>query len=278
MIKSIVVAVDNTEASRAAEALALRIAVEHQAAVTGMGIVDRPWITAPTPMPIGGGAYKQHRDEVLLEKNREAVRQLLKSFRERCSAADVRTREIDAEGVPHEVIEQEACRHDLIVIGRDTDFHDSEHPSIAETVTRLLRNNPRPVLVVPGHQPPGDRLVVAFDGGIQASRAMHLFVLLGLATDREVHIVNVADSASKARANAERALGLFETHGIRAQVHGIEASAHPADVLIGNLAGLGAGMLVMGAFSQHGLLHRVFVGSVTRRLLEAGPVPLFVYN
>lgn len=278
MIRSIIVAIDNTEASRTARELAIRIAGEHRATLSGVGVVDRPWITAPTPMPIGGSAYKQRRDEVLLEKNRAALRQRLAEFHERCAAAGIECREIGAEGVPHEQIERAALRHDLIVIGRDTDFRDTEHPDIAETVTRLLRDTPRPVLVVPAALPPGDRIVIAYDGGLQASRAMHMFLLLGLVGGRELHIVNVAERESDALATAQRACGLCEAHGIAAVPYGIEASGHPADVLIGALGGLGAGLLVMGAFSRHGLVHRVFVGSATRRLLEACPVPLFIYH
>lgn len=277
MIKSIIVAVDDTQASRTAQDLAIRIAAEHGASLSGIGVVDRPRITTPTAAPIGGSAFKQHRDEVLLEKEHAAVAARLAAFHKICGSAGVACREMDVEGVPHEQIEREAYRHDLIVIGRDTDFHEHEHPDIAETVTRLLRDNPRPVLVVPPHAVSGVEIVVAFDGSLPSSRAAHLALLLGL-TRGKVHVVNVSHTESDAMAQAERLCGLFDAHGVSALPHAIAATAHPADVLIGAIDGLDAGMLVMGAFSGHGLVHRIFVGSATRRLLEACPVPLFVYH
>ena len=277
MIKSIIVAVDESAPSQAAQDLAMRIASENGASLTGMGVVDRPWITHGTATPIGGGAFKQHRDEVLLEKNRATVEARLVAFHERCGAAGIASSELGVEGVPHEQISREACRHDLIVIGRDTDFHDTEHPDFAETVTRLLRENPRPVLVVPGNRAPGEKIVVAFDGGLQASRAAHLFLLLGLARG-EVHIVNVQHDQPTADREAERAAALFRAHGVDVVPHGIVSRDHPADVLVQTVGRIGAGMMVMGAFSDHGLIHRIFVGSATRRLLESCPVPLFVYH
>ena len=277
MVRSILLAIDDTEPSRAAQELAIEIAVEHQARVTGVAVVDRPWITTPTATPIGGGAYKQHRDEVLLGKNRAAVEQRLAEFHERCASSGIRSEELHLEGVPHERIEQESCRHDLIVIGRDTDFHDSEFPDIADTVTRLLHDNPRPIMVVPAQRSSRGSVVVAFDGGLQASRAAHIALLLGLARE-DVHVVSIAGTESEARDLAGRAVALFAAHGVPAVAHGLASDGNPADALVRFLSPMQTRMLVMGAFSKRGLMHRIFVGSATHRLLEACPAPLFVYH
>lgn len=278
MIKSIVVALDGTDSSRTAQDLALDIAKDRGTALVGVGVLDVPWITAPRATPLGAGAYKTHRDEVLLEKGRAQIKQRLADFHARCAREGAVSREIGAEGVPHELIEREADRHDLIIVGRDTNFHGVQSPDIGDTVERLLHDNPRPVLVVPAEHPPGQKVVVAYDGSMQSSRAMHMFVLLGLTRDREVHVVSVDENEGKALDLASRACGLFEAHEIAVQSHGIKTTAHPADVLLGELDGLDAGMLVMGAFSHHGLVHRMFVGSATRRLLHRCPVPLFVHH
>lgn len=278
MVKSIVVGLDGTESSFAAERLAVDLAKAHGAVLAGVGVLDVPWITAPQARPIGAGAYKAHRDETLLAKGRADLRARLAAFHKACEAAGVACREIGCEGAPHEMIEREACGHDLILLGRDTNFYGEREHHIDASTERLLRDNPRPVIVVPAERPPGDTVVVAYDGSIQASRAMHMFVLLGLARGREVHVTSISDDEGKALELAGRAAELFESHGVKVAAHGVRSSAHPADVLAGELDGLNAGMLVMGAFSHHGLVHRVFIGSATKRLLQRCPVPLFVHH
>src|SRR3546814_13165656 len=74
MVKSIVVTLDGTDSSRAAQYVAARLAKEHGAALVGVGILDVPWITAPQARPIGAGVYKDRRDEALLEKGRAEIR------------------------------------------------------------------------------------------------------------------------------------------------------------------------------------------------------------
>ena len=107
---------------------------------------------------------------------------------------------------------------------------------------------------------------------------MHMFVLLGLADGREVHILTVRDSEAEAQSVAERAAELFRSHDIPVVANGIGSTASPAEALLAALDGMQAGMMVMGAFSYHGLVHRIFVGSATRSLLDRCPVSLFVYH
>ena len=192
MIRRILVAIDETPASRVAQDLAIAIAKQRSAAITGVGVVDRPWATAPQAVPIGGSAYKVHRDQVVLDELRHEVEAILRTFSEACRTAGVLFSTVEVEGAPARAIESEAEGCDLIVIGKDTNFHFEAEPDMTETVARLIRENARPVLVTSAGKPTGDKVLVCYDGSVQASRAMHMFVLLGLAHDREVHLVSVA--------------------------------------------------------------------------------------
>ena len=53
MIKSMVVAIDSTESSARAQEYALTLAKRYNAELTGIAVLDVPWITAPmaTPRP-----------------------------------------------------------------------------------------------------------------------------------------------------------------------------------------------------------------------------------
>jgi nucleotide-binding universal stress UspA family protein len=61
MLRRILVAIDETPASRVAQDLAIAIAKQRARPSQAWGVVDRPWATAPQAIPIGGSAYKVHR-------------------------------------------------------------------------------------------------------------------------------------------------------------------------------------------------------------------------
>jgi nucleotide-binding universal stress UspA family protein len=156
MLRRILVAIDETPAGRVARDLAIAIAKQRGAALTGLGVVDRPWATAPRAVPIGGSAYKEHRDQVVLDELRQEVEALLGAFADVCDHAGVRFTTVEVEGTPAGAIESEAQGCDLIVIGRDTNFHFEAEPDMTETVARLIRENARPVLVTSAGEPTGD--------------------------------------------------------------------------------------------------------------------------
>jgi nucleotide-binding universal stress UspA family protein len=277
VLRSILVALDATAASAAAQELALRLAQRFASEITGITVLDRSYITAPTAVGIGGMAYKEHRDQVKLEEAKAFLARLEATFRQRCEEAGVSGQVIEAEGRPHKLIERESGRHDLLVIGKDTDFHFDFADSTSETVQRLLKENPRPLLVCPEQACEGDPIVAAYDGSLRASRALHMLILLGLADGSKVHVVSVAGDEAEAQQQASYATELFVKHGIEAIAHGIGSHAAPGDIVLAQAEVLRAGMVAFGASGQNALQSWI-LGSASSRLLDACPCPLFVHH
>jgi nucleotide-binding universal stress UspA family protein len=261
------VAVDETPATRVAQDLAIAIAKQRSAAITGIGVVDRPWATAPQAVPIGGSAYKVHRDQVVLDELRHEVEAILGAFAETCRTAGVLFSTVEIEDAPARAIESEAEGCDLIVIGKDTNFHFESETDMTATVARLIRENARPVLVTSAGKPTGDKVLVCYDGSVPASRAMHMFILLSLAHDREVHLVSVAATKEAAGARLAAANKLFTAHDIPVHLHPTAADADAGDIILAEIDALEPALLVMGAFGHTGL-RDLFLGSATRTLLH----------
>ena len=276
MLRSILVALDDTGASRAAQELGIDFAREHDAQITGLAILDREHIVRPTPVGIGGFAYKQHRDQVKLEQAHRFLERLEQQFGKKCEDLGSAWQVLEVEGAPFDIICGEAHRHDLVVIGRDTDFHLDEEPAVADVVHRLLEHNPRPVLVCP--EDAGGRsgpILCASDGGPRSSRAMHMLALLGLARQQPVHILAIGSSDTEARLFAERPADLLGRYGMQVGLHPVITRAEPVDVICEQAERLGASMVVVGS-SGHGRLRDFFVGSTARSLLNGCPYPVFV--
>jgi nucleotide-binding universal stress UspA family protein len=277
VLRSILVALDATPASSQAQQLAIEMAKRLDCQITGLAILDRAHITSPTAVGIGGMAYKQHRDQVKLEEAKAFLQRLEKGFEQSCEALGAAWQVIEAEGVPHELIERESGRHDLLVIGKDTDFHFDVDPSTADTVLRLLSDNPRPLLVCPEQAPSDGPVLATYDGSVRSSRALHMLVLLEFARGRPVHVLSVAADRETADALARYPTELLAKHGYQASPHGIGSYADPTEIVLTEAEALGATLIAMGA-SGHSPLHEFFLGSTTRRLLNTCPCPLFVHH
>jgi nucleotide-binding universal stress UspA family protein len=187
----------------------------------------------------------------------------------------VPTKLLEDVGWPWEQILIEAQRYDLILLGRQTHFHFETQPTPCETLHKVLKNCPRPVVTVPEEPAGGNAVVVAYDGSLQAARAVQAFQASGLHEGQEVHIVSVADKYVEAARHADRAAEFLGWHGIKAGVHPLAFHARPTEVILEEVRQRNAGLLVMGAYGQP-TLREFFLGSVTRTMLQEARVPLFL--
>lgn len=280
MIKSMVVAIDSTESSKQAQEFAYTLAQKYSAELTGIAVLDLPWIKRPMMMPIGGGAYRARRDETLIATQSKELQEKMKAFRKTCEGHGITCSGIEVEGSPDEQLSQEAEQHDVVIIGRETNFHGHRGHDISEATDNLLRDHPRPVIVVPPEQIKlGEGVVLCFDGSLPASRAMHMFYLLGLAKDEHVHVVSVNEDPQEAERTASRGAAFFASRGVTATAHGIHADEDSSEIaltIFSVVESLNVGMVAMGAYAKHSLWRQLLVGSVTRQLVRACPAPLFV--
>jgi nucleotide-binding universal stress UspA family protein len=277
MMRGILLGLDGSAYGEAAVELGVRWAKRFNALLVGLAVVDEPTIRRPEPVPLGAGAFKQHRDETLMADARRRVRELLGRFSVRCAQESVSAKVLEDTGVPHEQILLEAQRYDAILLGKQTYFHFQTQTGPCETLTKVLRSAPRPVVTVPEQPGEGKSIVVAYDGSLQAARALQAFEASGLHALGEVHVAAVDPVRVEAAVRADRARDFLERHGVRVRPLAIESSASPGEVLLEQVRKLDAGLLVMGAYGRAKIVE-FFLGSVTRTILKEASVPVFLYH
>lgn len=147
--------------------------------------------------------------------------------------------------------------------------------SLAETV---LFEGGRPVLIVP----PGcetfncRRVIVAWDGGAMASRAVASALPL-LRAAEEVEVLSIAGEKdlSKTVPGADLAAHLAH-HDIKVSLKDLNANGRSvADVLRDQASMLDADLLVMGAY-KHSRLRQWVLGGVTYSMLAETPTPVLM--
>jgi nucleotide-binding universal stress UspA family protein len=253
------------------------------ATLVGLGIIDEPGIRAIEPAwPVGGTPgvdpvlYRGYEGR-LSEADQQADI-VLERFAASCGRAVVRHAELKASGSPHEMIEREAQACDLIVMARGAHFrYRTREDDSNETIKRVLKNAPRPLVITPdGAFPPGP-VVVAYDGSLQAARALAAFQSTGIGDSGHVHVLTMDYNTLDATRHADRAVRYLAYHNINATPHILPSSTAPALTILEQARHLGAGLLVMGAYGQP-VLREFFVGSVTSAMLKECAIPVFCYH
>lgn len=273
MLKSLLIAIDETAASKTAQDIALVLARSHGATIDGLAVLDKPWIEEPRARPIGTGYYHHHRSEALTKSFTEKLDTLTGAFRSRCQEAGLTFQLDEQSRAPVEAIELESEVNDLVILGRDTTFHFMGDAGPSDTVMRLIRDNPRPLLVVPPASKFEGDILVAYDGSFAASRALHTFILLGMAQDRPVRVLCIQNTEADAARIAGRAVRLLDNHNINAEAIAIGSDRSVEEIIAEQSRN--AAMIVLGAYGKS-KLREFFFGTSTHKLLAQGTVPLFI--
>jgi nucleotide-binding universal stress UspA family protein len=275
VLRSLLVALDGSPHSDTAAVLACEWARRFGAQLLGLGVLDEPSIDRGEPVPMGASGFKKHRDEARLADAHRRVLEFLTNFRARCSAAGVTAAVLEDIGDPGDRIVREAQRCDAVILGRETHFHFETQEKPDRTLAEVIGNCARPLVIVPQELPDGRGVVVAYGGGPEAARALQMFQLLGLADGEDIEVITVHPHREEAAERAALAGQFLVSHGAPHHLHAIETHAAVAEVLLEEVRRLRPRLLVMGAHGRH-RLRELFAASVTRAVLRASPVPVFI--
>jgi nucleotide-binding universal stress UspA family protein len=283
MIRSILVALDDTPGAAAARDAAIALARRTGAALTAAVVLDRPHAADEhEAVPLGAAAFKERRDARRLARAAAEADAALAACAEAAAGQPFEALRLD--DAPEPALLRAGATHDLTVIGRDSTLGQEETDNgLAPVVEALLRDGARPLLVVPPGAAPlaageDDRrpVLVAYDGSLPAMRAVQGFALLRLVEGAPAHVVCIDEDGAEARRLAAEAGAFLRRHGV-AVTEAPMAEGRPADRLPAAAASLSARALVMGAFGTTGL-RGLFLGTSTRRLLREARCPIFVQH
>ncbi len=275
MIRRALVAMDGSAHGAAAATLAIEWARRFDAELIGLGILDKPSITSPEPVSFGGTAFKRQRDEIRLADAHRQVLQLLTAFHERCNTARVQCSVVEDIGAPHDQIVSEAFGCDVVVLGRETHFQFETQDQPDATLSKVLRESPRPVVVVPREPAAGSGVLVAYGSGREVARTLQTFALLGLAGDEPVCLLAIDHDLARAEARLHPAGKFLTAHGLRVALQPLASKAAPAALILDEVRRQRPRLIVMGAQGYHPV-RDLFFTSVTRAVLKESPVPVFV--
>lgn len=237
-------------------------------------------LAAPPPI----GEYAAAMSDVWLQERQDDMDRLHQCAgfaREYLSASSVSSdisSEYQEETWADEVIGRRARYADMLLIGPEI----LAHPLLRRKVLEGgLFCSGKPLLLVPEGATASlkpKRVMIAWDSRLEASNAVSRALSLLRGAD-EVHVVLVdpieGDGAQGAEPGTDIAVYLAR-HGIKVTVDQLSGQGRAiADILRQHANDMAAELLVMGAYGHTRLRERIF-GGVTRSMVEAPPLPIFL--
>ena len=282
MVKNILVCIDGSASSEETTLTAIKIARERNASLVGMVILHEPEPRASARTSVDASSFARRWNTWRPVDVRANAAMLLATFERRCQAAGVPARVLEVVDRSPEDIIAEIERHDLTLIGHEATFQFEAKGDQRATREKILRHISRPVLLIPDDttgmsDPLGPTVLVAYDGGPAAERALASFAASGLGESRDVHVATIGDDGEKAMETAMHAAERLRAAGIKATAHSIVSVLPDSDALGELGTKLGAGLVVMGAFARS-RIRELFSGSITRALVAGSLTPIYLQH
>ena len=271
----ILLGLDGSPYAQAAIEYACQLALAHNAAITGVAIIDLPGIQSSSgPVPLGGTHYDVQLEDQQLKEAEEKAKGILDDFAGICEERQINVVLHADTGRPFSEIIEESKFHDFIVMGKRTFFEYTANETYG-TLERVLKNGLAPVFAVPNSVRKIEKVLVAYDNSAPASKAVHMFLLLGIWNACDITLLTVNNDAEAGQALLENLAGFFESYGIKPNL--VTQSGHPDTVVKSYIAENDIDMLVMGSYGRK-TVREFFVGSVTQHLIQETTIPLFLYH
>jgi nucleotide-binding universal stress UspA family protein len=277
MIRSLLLGVDSTPGSLAAEKLAFDLATRLDVTLAGIDILDAGRVVTREPVPLGALAFKAEGDAKRLKDAAVRWERERTRFQSAAATRGLACDVIMASGTTEAALAEAGPGHDALMLGRDASFGVGNDAALPGFVGTLLKSTPGPVFLVPADAAPISRVLIAYDGSVPAARALQMFALLGLARLGTVSVVSVSPDPARGERVAAGAVAFLARHDVAASPVVIASGDDPAAALSATAREQGATLLVMGAYGHRGWRERL-LGSCTTRLLETCPVTLFVHH
>ncbi|HEX9857190.1 MAG TPA: universal stress protein, partial [Paracoccaceae bacterium] len=159
----------------------------------------------------------------------------------------------------------------LILIGKRGEAADFARGHLGSNLERIVRASRKPVFVASRAFRPIGKVLVAWDGGTSAMRAVDHIARNPLYAGLTVHVVTVGSATAEVKKGLEDARALLQAGGIAAETAVLPGQPETA---LGKLVDeAGFDILVMGAYG-HSRIRSLIIGSTTTEMIRSCKVPV----
>ena len=216
MLKRILVGLGGTPFSAIATRCAIELAKAHGAEVTAVTVLNEEKLRH-----VGDAFFSRHDGapdgEERLERARELLLGAVTAFREACKEARVPCDVEWEDEAPFQKLVDSSYYHDLTIVGLRALFDYELVDDPKDILVRMASGGVRPILAVSEKYRPIQRVLVLFDGSLEAANTLKRFVPMHLWPDLKLRLL----CFQKPEKEAERILGnaaaYCKAHGYRVE-------------------------------------------------------------
>jgi nucleotide-binding universal stress UspA family protein len=281
-LRDIVVVLDGSASSEIRLTLAIALAQQHNAHLTGLSALALLMPARPVAHP---RSYPEmdmppaFSSVDLGDMAAETAERIEAAFRERLRLSGVQGDWRLVSDKISEAVARQACYADLVILGQV----DPNHPPLPagrQLVEDVLLTSGRPILIIPytgRFETFGTNILIAWNNSREAARAVHDAIpLLAKAASVTVLGVNRKGQESATEDATADLIHHLVRHGISATAARTVAADIPvSDALLGYAADFNADLLVSGSYGHSRLRERI-LGSTTHEVLQHLTLPVLM--
>lgn len=161
----------------------------------------------------------------------------------------------------------------LILIGKRGEAADFAKGHLGSNLERIVRASHKPVFVASRAFRPVQKVLVAYDGGSSAMKAVDHIARSALFAGLHVTVATVGSPSAEVKKGLENAHAMLRAAGLEAVTTIVEGQPETA---LGKLVEAeGFDLLVMGAYG-HSRIRSLVIGSTTTEMLRSCKVPVLL--
>jgi nucleotide-binding universal stress UspA family protein len=202
-----------------------------------------------------------HRGRAILEDAHKIV--------DEAGVADITTRLRQGDIV--EAVSEVEKDARVIIVGKRGEAADFAKGHLGSNLERIVRAATKPVLVASRSFKPIQKVLVAYDGGRSAMKAVDHIARTPLFQGLTIHVVTVGNATAEVRKGLEDAKALLKAAGIEADTSILPGQ--PETALSKLVEEASFDMLVMGAYG-HSRIRTLVIGSTTTEMVRSCKVPV----
>lgn len=164
---------------------------------------------------------------------------------------------------------------DLVVLGKRGEAADFARLHLGSNLERVVRASRRPVLVASRAFRPIARMLIAFDGGTSAAKAVEQIAGDPLFAGLECQLLTVGEDTPEARRKLDLAAARLSSAG-----YAVTADIVPGQtdsVISTRVESDGIDLLAMGAYG-HSRMRNLIIGSTTTEMIRSCKIPIVLFR
>ncbi|MBC2857560.1 universal stress protein [Stappia sp. 28M-7] len=187
--------------------------------------------------------------------------------------ADVTTRLRSGDLV--ETLAEAEADADFVIVGKRGEAADFAKLHLGSNLERIARSARKPVFVAARAFRPIKRLMIAYDGGASALKAVDHIARSPILAGLDCHLLMVGQETAEARRSLDGATAMLRGGGF-AVTAGIR-SGQPETVISDAVESEGIDLLVMGAYG-HSRIRSLIIGSTTTEMIRSCKIPILLFR